>query len=518
MSSTTTEISLENTRFSIKPGAVIEAGWSRWKKAGGRPYAIAWLVGVLSSLFYFLVRQSYADGDALIYADNILRARFGDISVHTGYYLVGFGFYKVTGMSVDTALIVMSALAGGIALAYTYLFSEHFLDDRRKALLTTIILAVSGSFLAYATTAEVYMPQAAAVIASLYYFIRGRAYISGLLFAVATLITPLSSVVAVAFIYLAWDRPQRVRFLLKFAAAFAIVYIPVFLPVYHELLWGRRGLLMIAGKSPRIPIGTGIVNFAYVLVKSFLLMAPFVVVGYLVFFFRNRRIFWFITVVLAANAYYVVKARETSSLESWMVPIMFLFALMAAEGLIQVFGGWMKRGWLSTGSIILAVVTFAAISLYSSIGMGRLIHPSIFTDTSYQKAMETTAAYTGDDGLVIASFWHGVSYAFYSRTDPNEELETTRGNTRWIDEQYLRIDDLNGVLSQGLPVCVVESYSPSPGARLFLSDDELAQRHEAYSLKERLERELKGLRLRAFINTHDLTIYRAVKDSSAVQR
>ena len=91
------------------------------------------ILGSFSFIIYYLLRNPFSYGDPLIYADNILKHRFLDISIHIGYYLIGYLFYSFLGLfgcSINISLVIMSNVCGAAGIVYAYLLSEKLLNDR----------------------------------------------------------------------------------------------------------------------------------------------------------------------------------------------------------------------------------------------------------------------------------------------------------------------------------------------------------------------------------------------------
>ena len=394
------------------------------------------IMGFASFVIFFLYRSHYCTGDALIYGDNILRNRFGDISIHIGYYFLGFLFHKVFGIwgtPIDVTLILMSNILGAIGLVFAYLLLEKLLGDRKLALLGSLIFLFSGTYLYYATSAEVYVPQTAFILASMYYFLINRFSLSGILFAVAVLITPLSIFVSPFFIFFHIKRMNPFKMLFNFILFFALVYFPVFFFVYGELLWGRRGLLRISSIMPYVPIMQSIYVFAYGSIKSFNILSFFALFGYIYLFIKDKAVFLLVTIMLLSQVYLIIKTPVPSVLARFLLPIHIYFCLIGSVGLYYIFRRLIRNIRICTGCLITTSIIYISLSLFIWIGPVNLFQPRLQFDNKYKDTLISFDQNMEENAILIASFWDGVAFAYYTRTDISEELEATMGNKRWMD-------------------------------------------------------------------------------------
>lgn len=476
----------------------------------------ALIIAALYLAFFFVYRDAFCKGDALVYADNILRHRFDDISVHLGYYLLGDVFYRLLspfGLPIDRCLILMSVLLGAVGTAYAYLLAQRLTGDSLIGVLCCVVLASSGAFIQYASGAEVYIAQTAFLLASMYYFLKKRMILAGLLYATAMLITPLTVFAAPFYIFI-WLRDKTsARNLLLFALSFLVLYLPLFFWVYHDLLWGRRGLLTMALNTPHISVVASLKSLVLVFGKSFHILAPFLVVGYIVLYRKNRALLLMINLVLLCQVYLLLKAREPSALESFLLDIYFFPALAIAIGVGATLTALFRKPRVRAYFAAAIVVVYSLISLVFRVGPAGVLSPSLHKVNQYGEDFKALAAVLKPDDALIADFNTGVAFSFYTRSDPSEELETTMGNPRWVNADYMNAAKFATVMRSHERVFIVESYLPSPGATLMFSREQLEKRYLEHSLKSRFDQlatECHCAVLERFMAMDLLRVYRAV--------
>jgi hypothetical protein len=436
--------------------------------------------------------------------------------VHIGYYYTGFLFYKIFDIfnfSIDATLILMSNILGAVGVVFGYLLLEKLLDDRKSAFLGSILLLFSGTYVYYARSAEVYVPQVAFILASMYYYHIRKFVLSGILFAIAMLITPLSIFISPFFIFFHFKRRSSFKDLLYFVIPFCAIYLPVFASVYEELLWGRRGLLKIGLKTPYIPLTQSVYIFIYGSIKSFNVLAPFALIGYVYFSIKDKNKFLLITLMLLSQLYLIVKIPQASALERFLLPIYIFLCLLILEGLYCILRKVIRNDLIKRGCLFMALITYISLNLFIWVGPAKLLNPRLLSDNKYKEAFIAFNKDMEKDALLIASFWDGVAFAYYTRNDIKEELETTMGNKRWINAEYLYEETFQQLLSTGKQIYVMESYAPSTAGAIFLSQEELEKRYREFSMKSQIESMADNIGLEEYFSTDGVLIYKLIADA-----
>ncbi|MBD3196555.1 MAG: hypothetical protein GF317_15975 [Candidatus Lokiarchaeota archaeon] len=474
-------------------------------------FTLLFVLGLVAFCIFFLYRNQYSYGDALIYADNILKLRFGDISIHWGYYCLGLIFHLILGsmgLTIDNSLVIMSNVFGAVCVSYSYLFFRKFQFDKKSSIIGSLMLLFAGVFFSYSIQAEVYIPQLAFLLASMYYYMSSKPAVSGILFGIALLITPLSIFTLPFYIFIFIKERLSIKNAFYFILPSIIIYLPVFAFVHEDLLWGRRGLLSISAGMGMNTFQIIIVNTIFAFGKSFHVLLPFALFGLIYSAMKNRFIFALFSIILAGNLFLFVKLNR-DDLTTAMLPVFVFLIILAILGLNRI--NLSISSWIGNKNIFRYAVLamYILINAFIWIGPSRLPHPRILNDRSYQEALINFANRTTDDVLFIASFWHGVAYSFYTRSDIEEELETTMGNNRWLDIEDLDKDKWAVIKRNYEEIYIQEAYSPSSAAKLLLSDSELKTRYEQNSIKARIAILDGEMGFIEFAKTDDIWIYKA---------
>lgn len=216
--------------------------------------------------FLLLAPTGLPNGDAAVYAQQVLAADFASRPVHLGYYLLAALLCLFQDVP-DYYFNWISGLFGAGTLALVYSLARLYLrqDESARpeppapagkgatrspkgrfrgagglALAAPAALFGNAVFLENAVHAEIYAAQTFFLLASLLLFLRGRLVAAGLCLGVAGLVTP--SAVFFAPALLLARRPRPAGLLVVAATALAVVLLPI-LPLLGEYLHGDRGLL-----------------------------------------------------------------------------------------------------------------------------------------------------------------------------------------------------------------------------------------------------------------------------------
>ena len=242
-------------------------------------------------------------------------------------------------------------------------------------------------------------------------------------------------------------------------------------------------------------------------VKSFNILTPFAIVGYIYYLVKDRSKFLLISVVFLSHIYMLFKSADTNHFQ---LQIHIFICLLSLTGLHyvcrQLFRGWK----LSKVAFYSALAIYGLISVFIWIEPSALSKPWRIADNKAETAMVTFNSGVESDAILVAKFWHGVAFAFYTREDIKEELETTMGNGRWVDADFLDEDSLRSLLESGREIYVMESYMPSSAAAIFLGSESIAQRYSAYSLKTKIERMADYIELEQYYLADGVLMYRAL--------
>ncbi|MEM9406351.1 MAG: glycosyltransferase 87 family protein [Acidobacteriota bacterium] len=225
----------------------------RFAAAPGRRDLMVALALFLTSFCALAVAapEGFASADAAVYLQQIREADFQSRPTHVGYYVLGWLWTAVLGAS-EKALNLMSAGFGALAVALIWLHASRLMQDRRAAGFAVAAALTHSLLVQNALHAEVYMAEAALLLAALHLWLRKRHVAAGLLLALAGLVTPSAVFVAPAFVLL---RPRWRPLAVLVATAGLGVALGI-APLGTDYFSGGRGLL--SGASAHLGLLGGI--------------------------------------------------------------------------------------------------------------------------------------------------------------------------------------------------------------------------------------------------------------------
>lgn len=228
-------------------------------------------------VFAIATPRGLPNGDAAVYAQQVLAHDFASRPVHLGYYLLA-SVGTLAGPLPDRYFNLLSAaLAAGALELLWWLGRRYFPERPGLALLPPLALLGNVFFFENAVQAEVYAAQTFFVALALWLWHRaggaGGGLLAGLAFGAAGLVSPSSALFAPIFLVI---RRPRAGPLGAFAAGAAAMMLPI-VPVAHEYFYGDRGLLAAAGKG----LGPAriVAKEALELGLGFLTLAPWLALG-----------------------------------------------------------------------------------------------------------------------------------------------------------------------------------------------------------------------------------------------
>ena len=193
---------------------------------------------VVFALYAALAPDSFINADATLYAEQIREANFAERTTHLGYYLFAYPATFLP-LKLDHALNLLNCALGAGVVALVSLIGEAVAKSRHAGYVAGAI-AFANQGLAYnALHAEAYAGQTFFLLLGVYLWLRRRNMAAGVCIAVSFLFSA-STVFAAPFFLVT---RLRVKPLLQLAAAGAAVVALALVPVWHNYLFGARGLL-----------------------------------------------------------------------------------------------------------------------------------------------------------------------------------------------------------------------------------------------------------------------------------
>lgn len=222
--------------------------------------------------YALLAPDSFINADATVYAEQIREANFSERTTHLGYYLLAH-LVNYLPLKLDYALNLLNCAFGAGVVALVGLIAEAVVKSRHAAYIASAI-AFANQGLAYnALHAEVYAGQTFFLLLSVYLWLRRMSLTAGGSAAVAFLFSASTAYAAPFFILM---RP-RLRPLFQFAGCGAILVAGALLPVWHNYLFGARGLMSAAGAP--VDLGLAVLKTGQDGFFGFFATLPFLIAG-----------------------------------------------------------------------------------------------------------------------------------------------------------------------------------------------------------------------------------------------
>lgn len=445
---------------------------------------LPWSIFFLSCIVYVSSINYVSGGDAIYYANIIDTLRFDQLTAHQFYYLLGFLckhlFGWLFGLTTDQSLAIMSALFGGASLCVGYLLLECYLKSKKDALLGTLILFLCNRFYVNATSTEIYIVQTFFIWSSYLFFENRRFYRSGLFFALALWTSPLTLAYALFFPAVAYLRKFGIQSLIRVAIPVVLVYAPFLLFFYKEMLWGVRGVIN-QDEARQIDLALCAYDVFRYQIKHYsflnLLLVPAILA------IREQKLLFWITIAVALPNVYVISQLRGE--ENVFILTLDVF-----------FSCWFMLGWR-----VLRVHSLAWLAVVLLIAHGIIF---MISDRPFLAASNKTYGdeireigdiiHRSGNSIAFADWSRRMALVYYNRSHSSYPLEQGYWYDASFDIDNLYITNFNKVAATPEQfdkydeVFVLESYSPSQQAKLFLDEDTLKERYEHMSERRRLER------------------------------
>jgi len=435
-----------------------------------------WSAAATLAIFAFFCywRSHYILGDAAFYALSIAHGRFDERSIHVAYYVLGWLTHRLLrpfGVHLDEALLLLSAAAATACVLLAWRFARALGRGALTAFAVALILMFSGNLLDQGTSAEIYGIELALVLASYVLYLANRPFVSGLVFGVAMLVSPLSALAGGFFV---WDLMRR-RHWKPFALAVAAgvcVYVPVLAWCWRDYFFGVRGLLRV---GPHRDFGPGTVVYnVFALAKNFHWSLLFALPGMIAQWRHARSALGLTALTLLFHLPVFVGMREDGV---FMLSAYPLLALLVADGAVA---------WLPPtrppGRFLLPLIAVLYVATASVLW---LRPPS----QAYRQGLLALLGRAGREAVIIAPWHHAVALDFY-HLDYGAK-GTPVAPRLW--EQYVTADTLRHLLSARSDVYLVETYYPNPIVERFMSGAQRERRWREHALLPRMQGLVAGL-------------------------
>ena len=441
---------------------------------------LTWSIFLVGCILFITNLDFTSTGDAIYYANIIDTLRFDQLTVHQGYYLIGYLFAQlftsIGGLPTDQALALMNALFGAGALCIGYLLLKHYLESTRDALLGTIILLLCHRFFVNSTSAEVYIVQTFFIWSSYLLFERRSFYSAGIAIGIAMWVSPLTVAFGLVFPVVAWLRGYGIRALIKLSIPALLIYLPFLFLFYEELFWGVRGLIE-QDEQRDIDLALTAQDVFRYQIKHY----SFLNLLFLPALMELKREKQLLYISIAATIPNIYVISQLPGEDNVFILTLDIFIVC-----------WYMIGWRYLRERSLAPL--AIVILLAHVFVFLFSERPFIDDTHKNYADEMVAighiVQDSEESIIFMDWARRMAFVYYNRDEASYPIE----QGHWYDIsgdiadiiKYKKFgtDDFAGYET----FYVLESYSASPRASLFLSEQSLRERYETMSEKRRIER------------------------------
>ena len=383
-------------------------------------------------VFASLTPDALINGDAALYTQQIASFDFSQRTVHLGYYLLGAAFTVLLPGSNDYTLNLMNCFFGALSISLLYLMTLTLCRKQTLAVVSSLFWATNFIFLRNALYAEVYMTGTFFLLLALQLWLLNKPVLTGLSFALSTLIAP-SSIFAVPCLIILRARKKA---LLQLGATTFVILTVALLPHYNDYLFGDRGLLIAAGRP--INIGSAILKECKEIAYGFFLYIPFLLAG-IVQLVKEKRLHVFGVAIFGLWLFNFLLGERFGDVPT-QLPTYALFCLLGGLG-FHLFSTILRkvanRG--RTNRLLVAFVVLTLVVGISSFRVFRLISKKNHELVGYRNTVLKVSKITSPDYLVVGKWGQGVLFHHYAF----QELYTKhRTNTGWFTEHWINVGRL----------------------------------------------------------------------------
>jgi hypothetical protein len=441
-------------------------------------------------------------GDAALYSDYVVLRKFDEVTVHLGYYLLLFVADKLLGglggIPIQESAVWLNVTAGTLSVGVAYLLALKLLGTRRDAVLCAVIFGLSGRVFANSTTSEMYMVQTLFVLSSFYLFTRERVAWSGLLAAVALMVSPLSIFAYLFYPVYDYQRAGKIRWsvYVRLTAWALVLYLPFFIMDGREMLFGIRGLLKINNFLPFNP-ATLLWHIPLYQFKAFTVL-PFLLVPMLFAWRQNRRNLVLALAVCIPHAYLMVKLTGEDYVFILNTDFFVAYCLVI---------GWRQLEKLKIGRWIGPILLLAHAGIFVLSGTIHSFQPHRGYADEMRRVAKTYL--WGRDSILVTDWGRAGALSFYGRPQPT----TTILNEPLFRDQMFDIEAQppEPLTKLNRPeIFLLDPWEPTPLNRYFRSKaevDQLVQEHSIVAIAAR------QLHLRcSLIEETEHRLYRCVRE------
>ena len=383
---------------------------------------LPWFVFAAGMVIFLFNVDLLSSGDTIYYANIIDALKFGKLTAHQGYYVIGWIFSVTLNafveISTDQVLAYMSVVFGSGALVVGFLLAKHYLESTNYALITVLILIVCHRFFENSIWAEIYIVQAFFLWTALLLFEKRRYYGSGLALAFSLWMSPLTLPFCLWFPVSAYLKRTGFPSLLKTALPVVVLYGLFLVLFYEELFWGNRGLLT-QDQGRQIQLIEGLKGFAEYQFKHYSVLNLLIIPA--IFTFRgNRYLVWTSLAIVLPNIYVITQLLGEQNV--FILPLDIIFAVWMTIGFRYLLEHRLRI--VAITMLLLHIAFFAA-------GDRPFFRPS---NASYPDDMREIGRIVDRDAtsLLFVDWSRRMAFVYFNRDEPSDPLE----DGYWYNKSY----------------------------------------------------------------------------------
>jgi len=406
-------------------------------------------------------------GDSADYASLIDHGVFHIRTTHVGFYVAYYPFHVLNkafiGAGSDLFLNAVTTFFGALGVSLVFLIFMNILggserERRRSALYGALLFGLSGIVWYHAEFAETPALMLLGAYVSFYLFLRGRYAAAGVCLGLAALVSQAVAPCAAWFVAAAIVRRVSVGRLARFAALFLATFLLGVLLVYHDFLWGSRGLFSVHGYYSAAPLIKTLFSFAYSLLESYWPVL-FLFLWAIPQIRRQRLLAWITLASLPPLVYVGRRIGHTDYGIVWL-PAAFIVAAWLGIAFQSLVGRLPRRREAAVACCAMGI--FLAVTLGTYIGPKRSawIEGTECLSRVHERARE---------GCLIADAYVGFAYAHLFWPELAEVWDAP-----WavLPDRAERIEEL----AADRPVYLLDYIPPSHFLRGLLLDNPLARK------------------------------------------
>jgi len=282
--------------------------------------------------------------DSVSNLDQIMALDIWSRSSHFSFHLFGVLFYvffsKMLGFSPITSVELMLSLfslAGSVALFY-FILSKF--EDIRLAFFTVVIYAFSSGIFRFSIQAEYLVLVPSLALISLALYVYKRYFLSGMAFALGMLTSPFILSFIPAFLIFNTRETFFTKRNFLFIGGFFSLYLCISFFTVKETLAGEWSYRDVLDHYKEAIFKINYLRVAalwiYGYMRSFIIVIPFIIIGLIVCYKTDRRLFFLILLMGILHLPQAIPEARYGAYQFTMYPFIALIAAFGLHSLLRL--------------------------------------------------------------------------------------------------------------------------------------------------------------------------------------